>query len=74
MNFTKEMMKQAVKAASAEELLEMAKGEGVKLTETEAEQYYNFMHGSGRTLSDEELSQIAGGKGETIEHNTITYN
>lgn len=75
MNFTDEMIKQAMKAASAEELLEMAKAEGVGLTKTEAEQYYSFLQGR-KKLSDEELSQIAGGKGEVIEHNTqttITY-
>ncbi|MDO5446069.1 MAG: hypothetical protein Q4F31_10680 [Eubacteriales bacterium] len=63
MTFTKEMMEKAKKAASAEELLEMAKAEGVELSASDAELYYNFLNGS-RELTDEELSQVAGGKGQ----------
>lgn len=63
MTFTDEMKNKAKKAASAEELLKMAKAEGVELSASEAEQYYNFLHGS-REMTDEELSMVAGGKGE----------
>lgn len=63
MNFTNEMIAKAGKAASAEELIEMAKAEGVELTAEEAEQYFKFLHGS-RELTDEELDQVAGGKGD----------
>ncbi|MDO5446071.1 MAG: hypothetical protein Q4F31_10690 [Eubacteriales bacterium] len=63
MTFTNEMKEKAKKAASAEELLEMAKAEGVELSASDAELYYNFLNGS-RELTDEELSQVAGGKNE----------
>ncbi|MDO5445997.1 MAG: hypothetical protein Q4F31_10305 [Eubacteriales bacterium] len=70
MTFTKEMKEKAKKAASAEELLEMAKAEGVELSASDAEMYYNFLHGS-RELTDEELSQVAGGKGNDPKPNPV---
>ena len=60
MNFTREMIEKARSASSAEELLEMARAEGIEITEAEAAQYYDFLHTS-RELTDEELSQVAGG-------------
>ncbi|MDO5445898.1 MAG: hypothetical protein Q4F31_09810 [Eubacteriales bacterium] len=60
---TNEMMEKAKKAASAEELLEIAKAEGVELSASDAEMYFNFLSGS-RELTNEELSQVAGGKGD----------
>lgn len=61
MNITKEMVEKAKTAASPEELLTMAKAEGIELTAAEAETFHGFFS-SGRELSDEELSQVAGGK------------
>lgn len=73
MNFTNEMIAKAVMATSAEELLEMAKAEGVELTAEQAKQYFNFLH-SSRALTDEELTHVAGGKNETVEYNEIIVN
>ena len=63
MNFTNELIEKARSASSAEELLDMAKKEGVELTAADAETYFSFLHNNG-PLSDEELDQVAGGKGE----------
>lgn len=63
MDFTAEMIVKAKKASSAEELLELAKAEGIAMTESEAAEYFKLLHTNGQ-LSDEELDQIAGGKGE----------
>lgn len=51
---------EAMKAKSAKELFEKARANGIELTETEAEDYYNRLHRLGE-LSDEELSNVAGG-------------
>ena len=63
MMFTEEMLRKAKTAASAEELLEMAKAEGIEFSADEAARYYSLLHGS-LELSDDDLEQIAGGKGE----------
>lgn len=67
MEFTKEMIAKAGKAASAEELMEMAKAEGFELTEADAEKYYGFLHKEGE-LTEEELSEVAGGKGADFKY------
>ena len=63
MEFTNEMIQKAKQASSAEELLAMAKEEGVALTAEEAEKYFAFLQG-GNELPDEALEAVAGGKGE----------
>ena len=63
MNFSNEMIEKAKSASSVEELMKLAAGEGVALTEEEAKQYFDFMH-SSRLLTDEELENVAGGKGD----------
>ena len=63
MDFSKELIEKAKTASSAEELLTMAKEMGVELSEADAEAYFSFLNGS-RPLSDDELEQVAGGKGE----------
>lgn len=64
MEFTNEMIAKAKEAGSARELMEMAKAEGIALSEADAEQYFGFLHGS-EELSDDELSMVAGGKGSS---------
>ena len=59
MEFTKEMIEKAKAAESAEELLEIAKAEGVNLTADEAAMHFAELHKSGE-LSDEELDNVAG--------------
>ena len=67
MQFSTEQIEKAFAAASAEELLAMAKADGIELTEEEAKHYYEVLHEEQpteeqlRTLSEEELANIAGG-------------
>ncbi|MDO5446092.1 MAG: hypothetical protein Q4F31_10795 [Eubacteriales bacterium] len=70
MELTKEMMEKAMQAASAEELLEIAKAEGLELSASEAEMYFDFLH-SSRELTDEELAQVAGGKEVKFKYGSI---
>ena len=56
----KELFEKAKAAASAQDLLTLAKENGVELTEEEAADYFAQMHKSGE-LSDEELDHVAGG-------------
>ena len=66
MNVSKELLKKAKTAKSAEELLEMAKAENIELTEEEAAQAFAKMNKNGE-LSDEELDNVAGGCGRDYE-------
>ena len=63
MDISNEMLQKAKTASSAEELMQMAAEEGIKLTAEEAGQYFDLLHTS-RALSDDELENVAGGKGE----------
>ncbi len=56
----KELLEQAKEAKSAEELMSLAKENGVELTKEEAEAYFAQLNKSGE-LSDEELDNVAGG-------------
>ena len=60
MKLTKELMKKAKAAESAEELLELAKAEGVDATVEEAEKAFAELHTAGE-LADEELDNVSGG-------------
>ena len=60
MDFTKEMLEKAKSAKSAEELMELAKAEGMELTAEEAEKHFAELHRSGE-LADEELDNVSGG-------------
>ena len=60
MNISKELLKKAKQAKTAEELLEMAKAEKVELTEEEAAKAFEELNKNGE-LSDEELDNVAGG-------------
>ena len=66
MQISEEQIKKAVAAKSAEELLEMAKAEGLSLTEEEAEHYFEVLHADPADaecieLSEEEQENVAGG-------------
>ena len=56
----KELFEKAKGAKSAEELLSLAKENGMELTEEEAAAYFAQLNKSGE-LSDEELDNVAGG-------------
>lgn len=60
MELSKELLEKAKAAKSAEELLTLAKENGVEMTESEAAEYFAQLHKSGE-LSDEELDNVAGG-------------
>lgn len=55
-----ELILKAKEAKTAEELLALAKENGVPLNEESAKAYYEKMHKTGE-LSDEELDNVAGG-------------
>ena len=59
MKFTKEQIRKAMECRTADELLELAKSEGVELTREQAEEYIAIM--GKRELTEEELQQVAGG-------------
>lgn len=57
---TPELLEKAKQAKSAEELLSVAEENGVELTEDAARAYFEQLNKSGG-LSDDELSNVAGG-------------
>ncbi len=60
----KELLQKAKEAKSAEELMTIAKENGVELTEEEASEYFARLNVSGE-LADEELDNVAGGGCQT---------
>ena len=60
MNFTKEQLTKAKSAKTAEELLALAKAEGISMTEAQAAKYFAELHKEGE-LNDSELASVAGG-------------
>ena len=60
MNISKELLKKAKTAKTAEELLEMAKAENIELSAEQAAKAFAELNKSGE-LSDEELDNVAGG-------------
>lgn len=63
MSGIKELMEKAKLAKSAENLVELAKGEGIELSEQNAQIYFDFLNTSGE-LSEADLDIVAGGKGD----------
>ena len=61
MEFTNEMIKKAQKAASAEELIQIAKADGVSLSAEDAEKYFSFLLKS-KELTENELEAVSGGE------------
>ena len=59
-NLTPEIIGKAKAAASADELLAIAKENGIELTPDEAAIYYVQFHGNG-AVDDDELDLVAGG-------------
>ena len=59
MTFTKEQILKAMECKTADELLELAKAEGVELTREQADEYIAYL--GKRELTDEELAQVVGG-------------
>ena len=59
-NLTPELIAKVKTAKSAEELLALAKANGVVLSEKEAKTYFDQLNSNG-IISDEELDAVAGG-------------
>lgn len=59
MNDSKELLKKAKTAKTAEELLAMAKSENIELTSEQAAMVFANLNKTGE-LSDEELDNVAG--------------
>ena len=66
MNVSKELLKKAKTAKTAEELLAMAKAEHIELTEEQAAKAFEELNKTGE-LSDEELDNVSGGCGRDYE-------
>ena len=60
-SFTNELMEKARAAQTPEELLTLAKENGVELTAEEAKQHLDQLHPASGELSDDELDNVAGG-------------
>ena len=75
MEFTNEMIKKAQKAASAEELIQIAMAEGISLSAEDAEKYFSFLHES-KELNEDELEAVSGGEldGKGSKGPTPKYN
>ncbi len=61
-DFTPELIEKAKQAKSSEELITLAKENGIDISNDEAEEYFERLNNSGE-LSDEELDNVAGGCG-----------
>ena len=60
-NLNPEMIEKAKAAKSAEELLELAKANGVDMTADEAKTYFAQLNPESGELSDDDLDAVAGG-------------
>ena len=61
--YTQELIEKIKAAASAEEIILRAKENGLELTSEEAESYFAKLQPQSREILDEELENVAGGRG-----------
>ena len=61
MELNKELLAKAKEAKTPEELLALAKENGMELTEAEAKTYFDLLHPQTGELSDDELDNVSGG-------------
>ena len=66
---TKEMLEKAMQCKTAEELMALAKSEGMEITREEAEAYLAEM--DDVELDDTALQQVAGGAGSVAEASQV---
>ena len=59
MKFTKEQIEKAAKCKSVEELIALAKAEGIEMAKEEAEKYFAQLQNSSLNLDD--VAGVAGG-------------
>ena len=69
MNFTPEQITKAKAAKSAEELIALAKENGMELSEEEAAKYFAKLNKDGE-LANEELDNVVGGSWRTYSDDT----
>ena len=60
-NFNSELIEKAKQAKSVEELLALAKENGMEMTEEEAKAYYAQLHPVSGEIADDELENVSGG-------------
>ena len=61
MKLNKELLTKAKAAKTAEEIMALAKENGMELTEESAKAYLDLLHPQTGELSDDELDNVAGG-------------
>ena len=61
MELNKELLTKAKAAKTAEEIMALAKENGMELTEESAKAYLDLLHPKTGELADEELDNVAGG-------------
>lgn len=66
-NFTPELIEKAKAAKSAEEILALAKAEGVEMTAEEAETCFGQLNPKSGELDDDDLDAVAGGACQKTE-------
>ncbi len=59
MKFTREQIEKAAACKSVDELLALAKAEGVQMTQEEAEKYFAQLNGN--KLNPDDIGEVAGG-------------
>ena len=72
-NFNAEMIEKAKTAKSAEELLEIAKANGVEMTEDEAATYFAQLNPKSGELDYDDLDAVAGGAGGCGKKPTLKF-
>lgn len=73
MKLTAEQLMKARSAKSAEELMELAKADGIEVTEEQATEQFTMLHSEG-VLADEELDNVAGGCGGDEDQDEHWFN
>lgn len=61
MEFSQEQMEKAAKAKTVEELVTIAKTDGINLSNDDAKKYFSMLNTKEGEISEEELSNVAGG-------------
>ena len=61
MEMNKELLAKAKEMKTPEELMSLAKENGIELTEESAKAYFDRLHPQTGELSDDELDNVAGG-------------
>ena len=70
-NFPPEMIEKAKAAKSAEELLALAKENGVEMTADEAATYFAQLNPKSGELNDDDLDNVAGGACERVDESPL---